>query len=156
MIRPDIPAGCIVLMSMNTPYRRWILAATIAVGLYVGLWAQFFPHAFYTSFPGFGLSWISLDGPENEHLIRDVGSLYLALTAISIAGLFGRTATIGRVAGLGWTVFGVLHFAYHVSHIVGTWTDIIGTILSLGISAILGILLLVPTRTPSTRKAGLQ
>ena len=40
-----------------------------AVG--VGMWAQFFPHAFYNSFPGFGRSWVSVDGPFNEHLIRD-------------------------------------------------------------------------------------
>ncbi|WP_106348825.1 hypothetical protein [Antricoccus suffuscus] len=129
---------------MNNSYRRTVLALTVAVGLYVGLWAQFFPHGFYTSFPGFGLSWINLDGANNEHLIRDVGSLYLALTAISIAGIASRTVAIGRVAGLGWTVFGVLHFGYHISHMVGTSTDAAGTVLSLGISAILGILLLFP------------
>lgn len=135
-------------MGMKTSYRRWLLALTVIIGLYVGLWAQFFPHAFHTSFPGFGLSWISIDGPENEHLTRDVASLYLALAAISITGLVSRAAVIGRVAGLGWTVFGVLHFAHHLTHVVGTPVDIIGTVLSLGISAILGILLLFTSRKP--------
>lgn len=135
-------------MGMNTSYRRWLLALTVIIGLYVGLWAQVFPHAFYTSFPGFRLHWISLDGAENEHLARDVGSLYLALTAISFAGVFSKTAVIGRIAGLGWSVFGVLHCAYHVSHIVGTTADIVGTAVGLGISAILGILLLFPARKP--------
>ena len=130
---------------MNTPYRRALLALTVIIGLYVGVWAQFFPHVFYESFPGFGLRWISVHGAENEHLIRDVGSLYLALTAISIAGFFSRTAATGRIAGLGWAVFGVLHFAYHLNHLVGTPVDIIGTVLSLSISAILGILLLFPS-----------
>ncbi|WP_019179573.1 hypothetical protein [Microbacterium yannicii] len=125
-----------------------MLAVSALIGLYVGVWAQFFPHAFYTSFPGFGLTWISLDGAENEHLIRDVGSLYLALAAISIAGFFSRRSTVGRVAGLAWAVFGVLHFAYHIGHIVGGPVDIIGTVVSLGISAVLGILLVFPTRSP--------
>lgn len=136
---------------MNTPFRRCLLTLTVILGLYVGVWAQFFPHAFYTSFPGFGLNWISLDGAENEHLIRDVGSLYLALTAISIAGLFAKTATVGRVAGLGWAVFGVLHFVYHIGHIVGGPVDIVGTVVSLGISAALGILLVFQPRTPRSR-----
>ncbi len=145
--------GWVVLVGVNTSYRRSVLALTVIVGLYVGVWAQFFPHAFYEGFPGFGLRWISSDGAENEHLIRDVGGLYLALTSISIAGFFSRTAVIGGVAGLAWTVFGVLHFVYHIGHLTGTVLDIIGTVLSLAISAILGILLLLPTRKTSTRTA---
>lgn len=144
-LEPHTFEGCVVLRSVNTPYRRALLALTVILGLYVGVWAQFFPHGFYESFPGFGMRWISVHGAENEHLIRDVGSFYLALTAISTAGFFSHTAVIGRIAGLGWAVFGVLHFAYHLNHLVGTPVDIIGTVLSLAISAILGILLLFPS-----------
>lgn len=137
------------MISMNAPYRRAVLALSVLLGLYVGVWAELFPHAFYTSFPGFGRHWISLDGLENQHLIRDVGSMYLALTAISIAAIASRTATVGRVAGLGWTVFGVLHLAYHLTHMVGSSTDMDGTVIGLGTSAILGVVLLLPTRTPT-------
>ncbi|WP_431280253.1 hypothetical protein [Leifsonia poae] len=87
---------------MNTPFRRVLLAITIALGIYVGVWAQFFPEQFYRSFPGFGLHWIDLDGPFNEHLIRDVGSAYLGLSAASIVGVFHRSALPGRVAGVAW------------------------------------------------------
>lgn len=59
--------------------------------------------AFYTSFPGFGLHRISMGGAYDEHLIRDVGSFYLARSVVGIAGIVARTATAGRVAGLGWT-----------------------------------------------------
>ena len=59
--------------------RRVILWVTAALGLYVGAWAAGIPQSFYDSFPGLGFIWISVDGPYNEHLIRDVGSLYLAL-----------------------------------------------------------------------------
>ena len=70
---------------MNTTFRRVLLGLTVAIGLYVGVWAEFFPGAFYSSFPGFGLHWINVDGPYNGHLIRDVGSLYLGLGAASLA-----------------------------------------------------------------------
>jgi hypothetical protein len=53
---------------------------------------------------------------------------------------------VGRIAGLGWTVFGVLHFAYHVTHLDGSFTDKAGNVVALGISAILGIVLLFPAR----------
>ncbi len=131
---------------MNTPSRRVILALTAAIGLYVGAWAEFFPRAFYASFPGLGLHWVSMDGAYDEHLIRDVGSFYLALTAVSIAGMIAGTAAAGRIAGLGWTVFGVPHLAYHVTHLDGSLTDKAGNVITLGISAIGGIVLLFPPR----------
>lgn len=51
--------------------------------LIVGLWAQFFPQEFYDHFPGLGV-WVAGDGPYNEHLIRDVGGLNLALTTLAV------------------------------------------------------------------------
>ncbi|MGW2094408.1 hypothetical protein [Promicromonospora sukumoe] len=131
---------------MNTIYRRVLLLATVAIGAYVGVWAAFFPESFYVSFPGFGLHWIDVDGPYNEHLIRDVGSLYLALGAGSLAAALSRSALPGRVLGLVWTVFGVLHLVYHLAHLHGSVLDVVGNVVSLGGSALLGILLMLPTR----------
>ena len=118
----------------------------MAIGLYVGVWAAFLPEAFYSSFPGFGLHWINVDGPYNEHLIRDVGSLYLGLGAASGAAIFSRSAAPGRVAGLAWALFGVLHFAYHVRHLQGSAVDVAGNVVSLALTAGLGIALLLPAR----------
>jgi hypothetical protein len=129
---------------MNTSSRRVILVLTAAIGLYVGAWAELLPRSFYDSFPGLGRHWISLGGAYDEHLIRDVGSFYLALTAVSVAGIVARTAVAGRIAGLGWTVFGVLHFGYHVTHLDGSFADQAGNVIALGISMILGIALLLP------------
>src|SRR5262249_10165178 len=119
-----------------------------------GVWAEFFPTGFYSSFPGFGRHWIAMAGAYDEHLIRDVGSFYLALTAVAIAGIIARTATPGRIAGLDWTVFGVLHFAYHVTHVEGSAADKAGNFVGLGISAIIGIILLFPPRTAPLRLQG--
>jgi len=134
---------------MNTSSRRVILVLTAAIGLYVGAWAELLPRSFYDSFPGLGRHWISLGGAYDEHLIRDVGSFYLALTAVSVAGIVARTAVAGRIAGLGWTVFGVLHFGYHVTHLDGSFADQAGNVITLGISMILGIALLFPVGASS-------
>jgi hypothetical protein len=131
---------------VNTPFRRAVLAITIIIGLYVGIWAEFFPGGFYASFPGGGLHWIDTDGPYNEHLIRDVGSFYLGLTAASLVAVFHRSALPGRVAGVAWGVFGILHYGYHLMHLEGSPVDIAGNIVSLGISAAAGIILALPPR----------
>jgi hypothetical protein len=131
---------------MNTPFRRTVLAITVLLGLYVGLWAEISPETFYSSFPGFGLHWIDVDGAYDEHLIRDVGSLYIGLSAASIVAVLHRSALPGRIVGLGWAVFGVLHFGYHVLHPEGSASDVVLALVSLGVSAALGIVLLLPSR----------
>lgn len=129
---------------MNTKIRRVLLALTIFIGLYVGIWGYAFPEAFYDSFPGWGMEWIHFDGPYNEHFVRDVGSLYIALGVGSIVALVSRSAVPGRLMGVLWTVFGVLHFGYHVLHPEGTAGDIVGSLISLIITAVLGIALMFP------------
>lgn len=128
--------------------RRTILWATAAIGLFVGLWAAAWPHSFYMSFPGLGRVWIAADGPYNEHLIRDVGSLYVALAAASIAATFSRTPDAGRVVGVAWAVFGIPHFIYHASHFAGMAAlDVVGNAVSLGASLLLGVVLMLPGQT---------
>ncbi|GAA1916740.1 hypothetical protein GCM10009775_06470 [Microbacterium aoyamense] len=133
--------------------RRIILLITAAIGLFVGLWAAVWPDTFYTSFPGLGRVWIAVDGPFNEHLIRDVGSLYLALAAASIAATFSRTPDAGRVVGVAWAVFGIPHFIYHASHFAEMAPiDVAGNAVSLGASLLLGIVLMLPGKTQKKEK----
>jgi hypothetical protein len=131
-----------------TPHsRRLVLLVSAALGLTVGLWAVVGPRAFYDSFPGFGRTWIADDGPFNEHLIRDVGALYLGLTAASVAVLAIRRATALPVVGVAWTVFGVLHVAYHVTHLAGlSVADAVGNVVSLTVTLLLAVVLLLPAR----------
>ena len=53
--------------------------------LQIGAWALFAPRSFYDGFPGAGRSWVSVDGPYNEHLVRDVGALNLAIAVLLVA-----------------------------------------------------------------------
>lgn len=120
---------------------------------FVGIWAYFFPQSFYDSFPGVFGSWVSVDGPFNEHLIRDVGAMYLALGGASVGSLFWRSDMAYRVLGIAWTIFGVLHFAYHAAHLEHLpVVDAVGEMIALGVSLLLGILLLISRSGRSTAR----
>jgi hypothetical protein len=149
-VRPHICLVCVVLMVMNTIVRRILLGLLAILAIFVGLWAAAFPASFYSSFPGLGLRWVSSDGPFNEHLIRDVGALYLGFAAAAVAAMFSRSAVAGRVVGVGWSLFGVLHISYHLGHPEATTVDQVGTIVSLAVDLLLGLLLLLPGRRAIT------
>lgn len=124
------------------------LAFSAALGLFVGGWAYSAPQSFYDSFPGVLGSWVSVDGPFNEHLIRDVGAMYLALALASLGGLVWRNQVGFRVLGIAWTVFGTLHFLYHALHLAHmSLESAIGEMVALGVSLLLGIVLLIPERS---------
>lgn len=99
---------------------KWIrvgLAALAATGLMVGGWAAFAPRSFYVDFPGAGRAWVAVDGPYNEHLVRDFGALNLALAAVTIVALVTLAPTAVYAAGAGWIVYQGLHLAYHLRHL---------------------------------------
>src|SRR4028118_1615057 len=48
----------------------------------IGAWALLGPRTFFDHFPGTALGWVALLPPYNEHLVRDVGALSLALTVL--------------------------------------------------------------------------
>jgi len=87
-----------------------ILAVT---GLFVGVWAAAAPRSFFFDFPGFGHSWVAGDGPYNEHLVRDVGDLNLALAFVAAAAAAWLSRPLTVTAALAWLVYSVPHFAYH-------------------------------------------
>jgi len=132
---------------MNTTTRRTILGVTAVIGLYVGVWAVAFPQSFYDSFPGLGLMWISVDGPYNEHLIRDVGALYVALAAASIVAAASHRVEGGRAVGVAWLVFSIPHLTYHVAHLDGFAVgESILLIVSLSLTVVLAVPLIAPAR----------
>jgi len=110
----------------------WYLVVS---GVVVGAWAQFFPHAFYDSFPGLGRSWVSVDGPFNEHLTRDVGGLYLALTIVTVIAALTKTRETVLAASLAWLVAQVPHFTYHMIHlhVYPSMIDKIGNVITLAL-----------------------
>jgi nucleoside-diphosphate-sugar epimerase len=124
----------------------WILAVS---GIVVGLQALFAPLSFYDDFP-LGRGWVAMDGPYNQHLIRDVGAFNLALAAITIVALVIRSPLAAKLAGLGWLVFSVPHAVYHLAHLHGMdSTDAVGIAIGTVGPALIALLVLVaPAHLP--------
>ena len=138
-----------VVACVITLIRRIVLVLTALVGLLVGLWAAVLPHSFYDSFPGFGLMWVSVDGPFNEHLIRDVGALYLALAAGGIVAALASSGAATRVIAVAWIVFSAPHLLYHSLHLGGLAPlDAIAQPIALALTLVLPIPLLFTGRDP--------
>ena len=96
---------------------------TISLGLIAlfmlpaGLQAAFAPRSFFDDFP-LGRGWIAHEGDVfNEHLVRDVGGLFLALIIVTVWTLWRRSPARGVAAA--WLGQGVLHLVYHAQHLDG-------------------------------------
>jgi len=122
--------------------------AYLAVGYaLVGFWAAFAPRSFYTDFPGAGRHWISPDGPYNQHLIRDVGELNLALLVVVVAAAVTLSLPLVRAALVATLVNGVLHVVYHLGHVdMFSSGDQVAIIGSLVLAPVVALVLLVAVR----------
>ena len=125
----------------------WVLVIS-AFG--VGMQAAFFPRSFYDDFP-YGRGWVALDGPYNQHLVRDVGALNLALLVLTIGALFVGTKAIVRITAIAWLVYSVPHFVYHLRHLTMNMAgaDKVGIVVSLSITVIAPLIILLPVRRAS-------
>jgi nucleoside-diphosphate-sugar epimerase len=92
----------------------WLLAL---VSLAAGLAQQFAPRWFYDAFPGFGMSWVSIDGPYNEHMLRDLGGANLALAVVLLFAIARPSAGLTRAVALAVLAAQVPHFLYHAAHL---------------------------------------
>ncbi len=81
----------------------------------LGLWATLAPRAFYDDFPGLGRHWIDVDGPYNEHLIRDIGELWLGVAAVALVALVSGGPLVTRLVGLVVVTFSAPHLVYHLA-----------------------------------------
>ena len=142
---------------MSTPrlVQRAVLVYLTLAGLLVGVWATLFPRSFYDDFPGFGRVWIAVDGPMNEHLVRDVGQLNLAVALVSLVAALTMTTLLVRVAAAAWLVNAVPHFVYHLRHLDAYETvDKVGNIASLALLVALpAIVLALARRDPDPAAA---
>jgi hypothetical protein len=112
--------------------------------LVIGVWAAFAPRSFYEDFPGLGRMWVAPDGPYNEHLVRDVGELNLALVVVTAIAAFTLVPTLVRAVLAGWIVYSVPHLVYHLRNMSPFSSDdqvSIGA--SLALVPILAVVLLV-------------
>jgi hypothetical protein len=138
---------------MHTRIKQAAAALLALTAALVGGWAEFAPLSFYRSFPLAGHHWISSLGPYNEHLIRDVGGLYLALLAVTVWAVIRPHLATLRLAGAAWLAFSLPHLVFHLLHLdeLGT-ADKIGNVVSLAVNVALALLLIAPARAAAGRQ----
>ncbi len=113
--------------------------------LAIGLPASFAPETFYTDYPFF-TALVSLLPPYNEHLITDIGGLYLGFGVMFIWAMVQPSRQLVIPLCTAWIVAQALHFAFHISHLTGfTTTEAVTQQIGLGIyilAAVIPIVLL--------------
>ena len=134
----------------SRPVTRLLLVVLgVFFGLIPGVWAAFAPASFYGDFPAIRPAWVAVDGPYNEHLIRDIGAMFLALAVIALVAAATGGSGQARLVGLAWLVFSVIHFAYHVTHLhvytsLDQWLNVVSQVASILVA--LAVVLIPPVR----------
>jgi hypothetical protein len=82
----------------------------------IGLVAAAAPHTFYADFPFFA-HWVELLPPYNEHLVTDVGGLYLGFAVLFAWAAWTLQPTLVRAASTAWLLTAAIHLAFHATHL---------------------------------------
>ena len=117
----------------RTRIGRFALALLFLAALSIGLTASAFPRAFFDDFP-FLTHWVELLPPYNEHLVTDVGGLYLGFAILFGWAAWSFERPLVRPLCLAWLVTASLHLIFHAGHLEGFGTaDAIAEIASLAL-----------------------
>jgi hypothetical protein len=126
----------------------WLLAAELAL---TGGWALAAPRSFFDSFPGGGHAWTAMLPPYNEHLTRDVGSLWLSLAVLTAFAALTLERRLVIATALALLVHSTPHLLFHLWHLEGFSTaDRVGQLVALSLGVLLPLALLA--LAPAARK----
>ena len=144
-------------MSEWTPEQRRLLRGGLAVlaltPALVGIWATVSPRGFYDDFPGGGHHWVSAVGPYDEHLVRDVGALYLGSLVLLAFAWTWLDRRLVQAALVSYAVAAVPHLVYHLTALDGFSTgDAVAEIGGLALNVVLPLGLLLLTRTKAAAR----
>jgi hypothetical protein len=130
--------------------RSWLrtgLLILASASLVVGLWALPFPRFFYDDFPLPGRAWISTLGPYNEHLVRDVGALNLALGVLLVLAAVLLERRVVQVSLVAYLAYAVPHFVFHLmKRHAFSLGDNLANMVTLGVAVLLPLILLAASR----------
>lgn len=135
---PIVRVGCLLLA---------------AVSAELGVWATFFPRHFYNHFPGGGRAWVSVDGPYNQHLVRDFGQYNLAFAVLLVGAALIAYRPLRQLVLVAYVVQAVPHLVYHARHLsVYNTTNQVLNMISLALAVVLPVVLLaVEPQLPRNR-----
>ena len=139
-----------------------LLLAWFAVYLIAtGTWQQLSPRSFYDRFPGFGMHWVDIDGPYNEHLLRDFAQGNLAFGVVALVALLTGGVWLARATGLAAVVANLPHQTYHQTHlhVLPTLSDQVLQTITLTFVSVTSVLLavlafLLPVPSPASAVTG--
>ena len=99
----------------------------------IGLTATLAPRTFYDDFP-FLAHWVELLPPYNEHLVTDVGGLYLGFAVLFAWAAWTLERTLVRAVCVAWLLTAGIHLAFHSGHLDGFSTaDAVAELVSLAL-----------------------
>jgi len=139
-------------LGVPRPIARLILGLLAAVQATDGAYALLAPRSFYEDFP-LGRGWVEALPAFNEHLVRDVGSLFLATAVVLAAAAIWLERRLVIVALVSFLVFSVPHTIYHLFNLEGISAgDAIAeaVLLALTVIAPLGLLAAILRARPAT------
>lgn len=117
---------------LPAPLVRAILAALAAIQAADGLYALLAPRSFYDDFP-LGRGWVEALPAYSEHLVRDVGGLFLATAIVLAAAAIWLERRLVLVALVSFLAFSIPHTTYHLLNLgpYGTF-DAVANVIALG------------------------
>jgi AhpD family alkylhydroperoxidase len=137
-------------------FMRVVLGGLGLVQLVDGLWALLAPRSFYDDFPAGRGGWVSALPAFNEHLLRDVGSLFLATGVVMIWAAVVLERRLTMVALVAWLVWATPHLVYHLFNLEPYDSfDQVGNVVSLVLTVVPpAILLWLLVRQPPAVTGG--
>jgi hypothetical protein len=94
-------------------------------------------------------------GAYDEHLVRDIGSLFIGLGVLMVVAAVRLQRTLAYVAVTVWLTFAVPHTIWHMFNL-GPYsaTDTVANVISLGWTVVGGLILLALLRDSAPARAG--
>jgi hypothetical protein len=127
-------------------HRGWIAGLLLVLGVpqgLLGVWALFAPHSFYANL-GIGSGhWVAALGAYDEHLVRDIGSLFIGLGVLMVVAAIRLQRSLTYIAVAVWLTFAVPHTIWHMFNL-GSYstTDAVANVISLGWTVVGGLIVL--------------
>jgi hypothetical protein len=127
---------------------RAALAFLGLIQLVNGLYALLAPRSFYDDFP-LGRGWVEAIPAYNEHLVRDVGGLFLATAVVLLAAARTLDRRLVIVACVSFLCFSLPHTIYHLFNLEPyDALDVVGNVVALTATVLIPAWILLVLRAP--------
>ncbi|HUR78775.1 MAG TPA: hypothetical protein VMZ22_12570 [Acidimicrobiales bacterium] len=101
----------------RTRWTQILLGLNLVTLLPLAIWPLVSPRSFYGDFPGGPYHWIDINGPYNEHFLRDFGALNAAIVVVIVFALWKPSVALLQATGVAIAVYALPHMVYHLAHL---------------------------------------